>query len=380
MKRLLVVSHPCATTVSQRLFAAVQECGEWEVTLVVPNGWKDEFGNALREPPHPALASRFWRFPVFANGNIILHGYLASWGKFLRQHPFDVIYVHNEPYAVSTFQVACANARMKRPSAFGFYSAQNIAKSYPPPFSWMEAFVHRTSSFAFPVSRTVADVLGAKTSRPNVHVCPLPVDPALYRPFPEDVQKAVVPRSGGEIVIGYVGRLVEAKGLRTLAGALGLLRDQPWKLVVVGRGEFEREFRRELETANVLSKTAFAGYIPHEEAPKWLSAMDVLVVPSETQPTWKEQFGRVIVEAWACGTAVIGSDSGEIPHLIAESRGGLVFPERDAGALAARIREMIADAGLRHSSAENGRAWVEANLDQRIVARRMADVFGAVSP
>ena len=57
--------------------------------------------------------------------------------------------------------------------------------------------------------------------------------------------------------------------------------------------------------------------------------LDVLVLPSHTTPTWKEQFGRVIVEALWCGVPVVGSDSGEIPWLIELTGGGLVFPEGD---------------------------------------------------
>ena len=62
--------------------------------------------------------------------------------------------------------------------------------------------------------------------------------------------------------------------------------------------------------------------------------LDVLVLPSHTTPTWKEQFGRVIVEALWCGVPVVGSDSGEIPWLIGLTGGGLVFPEGDSEALA----------------------------------------------
>ena len=62
------------------------------------------------------------------------------------------------------------------------------------------------------------------------------------------------------------------------------------------------------------------GFVPHEETPRYLAAFDLLVLPSETQPNWKEQFGRVIVEALACGVPVIGSDSGEIPNLVLSRR------------------------------------------------------------
>ena len=65
---------------------------------------------------------------------------------------------------------------------------------------------------------------------------------------------------------------------------------------------------------------------------------DVLVGPSLTTPRWKEQFGRMLVEAMACGVPVIGSDSGEIPHVIGDA--GIVVPEGDRVALCAAIARL----------------------------------------
>ena len=74
--------------------------------------------------------------------------------------------------------------------------------------------------------------------------------------------------------------------------------------------------------------------MPSTEVPAVLRALDVLVLPSLTTPSWKEQFGRVLQEAMACAIPVVGSDSGEIPHVIGDA--GLVTPEGDAAALRRR--------------------------------------------
>jgi glycosyltransferase involved in cell wall biosynthesis len=152
-------------------------------------------------------------------------------------------------------------------------------------------------------------------------------------------------------VIGYVGRLIEPKGLRTLAAALGRVRDLDWRMVLVGTGEFQAEFEKLLTDEGVRDRIFFAGYVPHDETPRWLASMDMLVLPSETQPNWEEQFGRVIPEAMACGAAVIGSDSGEIPHLIRQSEGGLIFTQRDPAAMAVLLRQLICDASWRRMAA-----------------------------
>lgn len=369
--KVLVVSHPCATAANQALFAEIRRVTGWDLRLAVPAGWRDEFGNALDQPDWPGMEGRVRKVPVAFNGRIILHMHRFNWRAFLREEKFDAIYMHHEPYAVATGQVCLANAMTGSPAAFGFYSAQNLLKTYPPPFSWIERFVHRTSSFAFPVSDSVAEVLRLKKTHAALAVCPLPFDPALYYPRPDGLSLA----QDGGAVIGYVGRLVEPKGLRTLAAALGELRGIPWTFHAVGTGDFQAEFESLLAARGLAGRAVFHGYIPHHQTPEFLSAFDLLVVPSETQPGWKEQFGRVIVEAMACGTAVVGSDSGEIPVLIRASGGGLVFPEKNPSALADSIRELLLHPRLRGRMAESGRLWAAQNVSMEIVARRMADAI-----
>jgi glycosyltransferase involved in cell wall biosynthesis len=93
--------------------------------------------------------------------------------------------------------------------------------------------------------------------------------------------------------------------------------------------------------------------------PSAYAQLDVLVLPSRTTPTWKEQFGRAIVEALWCGVPVVGSDSGEIPWLIGLTGGGLVFAEGDRAALAAQLARLRMDPQLRRELAATGRAAVE---------------------
>ena len=59
--------------------------------------------------------------------------------------------------------------------------------------------------------------------------------------------------------------------------------------------------------------------VVHDQVPAYLNAMDILCAPSQTTPSWKEQFGRMVVESFASGVAFVGSDSGEIPHVVKDS-------------------------------------------------------------
>jgi glycosyltransferase involved in cell wall biosynthesis len=374
---LLVVSHSCATALNQEIYARIQRETGWKITLVIPDNWRDEFGNELHQPPANGMERSVIRCAAWKNGSIIFHAYRMSWQRFLKEKCPDVIYMNHEPYALATAQVCYANKRSIN-VPFGFYSCQNIHKKYPPPFSWLESMVYRSSSFALPITQHVADVIEAKGFKGRQTVCALPLDPERYHPSLRETPPERFPTTKNP-VIGYVGRLVEPKGLRTLALALGQLRDVDWKMVLVGTGDFQPQFEQLLEQQGVKDRVFFAGYVPHDETPRWLASMDALVLPSETQPNWEEQFGRVIPEALACGAAVVGSDSGEIPFLVRQSEGGLVFSQRKPARLAEALRKVITDEPLRHQLAAQGRRWVEREIALPAVARRMIGAFEGAS-
>ena len=337
---------------------------------MVPDGWRDEFGNQLQTTTRKNCELKLQKVAVWNNGNIILHLYRHHWRKFLRQGRFDAIYVNHEPYAIATAQIAWANARVAR-VPMGFYSCQNLIKQYPVPFRWLERMVYRNSQFAFPITDEVAAVLRHKGFQSELTVCPLPLDPAIYRPYPAAERPPTLARNEATVMLGFVGRVIEEKGLRTLAMALGFLRDLNWKLAIVGTGPFMNEFQSLLDRGGILDRFIGVGFVPHEETPKYLAALDILVLPSETQPNWKEQFGRVIPEALACGAAVVGSDSGEIPKLIRASEGGLIFPERNVEALASALRQLIVNREERQAMTTRGRHWVARHVSLETVATRM---------
>jgi glycosyltransferase involved in cell wall biosynthesis len=118
------------------------------------------------------------------------------------------------------------------------------------------------------------------------------------------------------------------------------------------------------------------GQQPSTALPAIMRRFAVLVGPSLTTPRWKEQFGRMLVEAMACGVPVIGSTSGEIPDVIGDA--GIVVPEGDSVALRTAIARLRDDARERHDLAERGRARVLALFTQQAVARRTHAVYQEV--
>jgi glycosyltransferase involved in cell wall biosynthesis len=113
---------------------------------------------------------------------------------------------------------------------------------------------------------------------------------------------------------------------------------QPWSFLLLGSGEYKKKIE------DWAAKHGWDGRVQvklakHAEVPRYLGCMDLLVAPSQTMKNWREQFGRMIIEAFACGVPVIGSDSGEIPFVIGDA--GQIVPEADVAAWAEAIGGLL---------------------------------------
>ena len=211
--KLLVISHPCVTAINQSFFSDLEEQTGWQVTLVMPDRWKTEYGPIDGCARWPAFKGNIDCRPVFFPGDIPRHVYRQWFVNLLRRESPDAIYMHHEPYGFATFQVYLANqVTGQRP--IGFYAAQNLLKNYPPPVRQLERWVFRRSSYAFPVTSVALDVLRKKHYAGPAEVLPLAVSSDLYQPTPlwgRDRRRAMgIPPE--RVVFGYMGRLVEEKG------------------------------------------------------------------------------------------------------------------------------------------------------------------------
>src|SRR5690606_30800199 len=121
----------------------------------------------------------------------------------------------------------------------------------------------------------------------------------------------------------------------------------------------------------------FAGRAESTAMPAFYRSLDAVVLPSRTTPGWKEQFGRVLVEAMACRVPVVGSDSGEIPHVIGDA--GLIFPEGDVAALAHHLRALMDDPSLRQRLGAAGRQRVLERFTMARVAAETVAVYATLA-
>jgi len=168
---------------------------------------------------------------------------------------------------------------------------------------------------------------------------------------------------------------VEEKGLRTLLeAAAGLEGD--FQLLFLGRGPFRDDLARLVAAHDLADRTVFIESVPHEQVPAYVNCLNCLVLPSLTTPSWKEQFGHVLIEAMACGVPVVGSDSGAIQEVISDA--GLIFPEGDAEQLRGRLVRLMGDAALRERLSQAGRERVLAHYTDERIAEAIWQVYQEV--
>lgn len=375
--KLVVVSHACITPENQEFFQQISQAAGWDVTIILPDRWKTDFKSQYTVQTLPSFQGKVIPIGVFLKGKIPLHFYHFSIFKAVHRERPDVIYVHNEPYALSTFQIMLFNFLFLR-KTIGFYAAQNLQKKYPLLFRVMENFNFKAADYCFPVTESAAFALRKRGFTGKISVLPLGVTQNHIR-MPAIENSAAESNIPKHFVIGYVGRLVPEKGIDVLLRSLALLRSVDWECHIIGEGKIKEDLVKLSMDLSVDARTRFLGYVGHGEISLYMNKFSVLVLPSLTMPNWAEQFGRVIIEALAAGIPVIGTNSGEIPFLIKKLEGGIVVDEGDPAALAEAIGKLVSDPDLVKRYATQGRQNVEKYfLESKIAADFVAGITEAM--
>lgn len=371
MKRLLTVAHSYVVGLNRRLAheMAVQGAGEWEVTAIAPQAYTGDL-RRIHVEPVPDEACRVESIPVLLDAVPPLMMYGRGLRAALRGR-WDVVHCWEEPYVAAGFQIARQAPASAR---FVFATFQNVAKRYPPPFNWFERAVVSRADGWVAFGRTIHDTQLARGHYAAVpsRVIPPGVDTDRFAPSAE--ARARIRRglrwNDDTPVVGFLGRFVHAKGVRVLTSALERI-GRPWRALFVGDGP-ERPLIEAFASAHPGS-VAIATGVAHADVPDYLNAMDVLCAPSLTTAGWREQFGRMSIEAMACGVPVVGSDSGEIPHVVGDA--GVIVPEADADAWASALDALLADDCARRALAGRALARARAQYAWPPIARAHLDFF-----
>ena len=181
----------------------------------------------------------------------------------------------------------------------------------------------------------------------------------------------------GDFVVGFIGRMVRAKGVLDLVAAFErVVAVHPHaRLLLVGStldsdrdAGLEEEIRRQVARAKLTKRIVFAGF--RNEIAGLLSLMDVVVLPS-----YREGFGMVIAEAMAMSRPVIATATRGAREIVADGITGLLVPVGDRDALAAAIERLCSDPRLRHQLRRAGRSSVVEHHGMARVTAEIEDVY-----
>lgn len=344
--KIVIVSHSAVVPIYREKFHLLAGYG-CEVHLVLPTRWPE--GGRWVDAPATGeeqgitihrLSGRF----LGKVGGFHLRG-LKRVIKKIRP---DIIHVEEEPYSIVCAQALRLAKRYHIP--FVFFTWENIHRPYKPLLNWIDGWVLKNTQWVIAGNREAEDVLQKRGYHGQCSIIPqYGVDPDVFRPF------SVMNAEHRTFTIGYFGRLIEEKGLPTLLNAVRQLKFD-WKLSITGNGDMREQLQKKVLEDGLSERIQFITAMDNRKVPHSIQQLDVLVLPSETRTHWKEQFGRVLIEAMSCEVPVIGSNSGEIPNVIADA--GMVFPEGDEKSLADCLTQIHQDASASRRIGQKGRQRV----------------------
>lgn len=377
--KLLVVSHSCMVGVNQRIYVELAKYRDMELRILIPRAWREATTcrKMFFDQDSPLKDSTIPGDVIFPGG-ISKHFYRNAFLKvFIKFRP-DIVFIDEEPQCLAAFQFLVLSKIFKAKTIFRI--VENIVQSWPFPFSRIEPYVIRQSDGAVAAGKEASSVLTNKGYARFIPIIPFAVDPNLFSK--RDVGKLKNKLNLKGFVIGYMGRLDKSKGILTLVKAVSELARENlsanYQLFIVGSGYLKDKIHSLTKELRIEDKLVMLESVPHNEAVAYFNCMDVCVLPSITTSTWKEQFGRVLIEAMACEVPVVGSNSGEIPRIIENTSGGLVFREGDVEDLREKLATIIQDKYLREKLGIKGRKNVIKKYACAKVAQRLHDVFREV--
>jgi glycosyltransferase involved in cell wall biosynthesis len=289
--------------------------------------------------------------------------------ELVKQIQPDIFHIEEEHYSLVTFQAIRLAKKYNLKCLF--VSWQNIYKKYPFPFSWIEGYNLENADYAIAGSKEVKNVLVRKGfNNKRISEIPLGADTMMFHKMESAGLRSKLRLKA--FTIGFLGRFVAEKGVMDLLEAVSRIKSK-YNILLVGDGELRNKITIEGRRLGISEQIRIIDTIPSSQVPKYLNCMDCLVLPSRTTKKWKEQFGRVLVEAMACEVPVIGSDSGEIPNVIGDS--GLIFREGDVDDLSSKLEVLINNKDVRVELAEKGRQRVLNYFTQEKVAKETYKIY-----
>ncbi len=384
--KILVASHTYIVDLNcEKLRNLVKLEANIEVTVVVPKRWRPggvQNKNIIESQFRQEGNFRVVPISNFSQNNQPLLTFGADIISLLKDFSPDIIQVEQGAKSLGYAQFITLNRLLGLKSKNVFFTWWNLPYTNKFPITWLETYNLNNTDGLISGNQDGVDILREHGYQGKAKVMPqLGVDEVLFSPSsqPELAQELGI--KSDQFIIGFVGRFVEEKGILTLIKAVSYLNNLPWKLLLLGRGSLQETILKLAKQAGIEDKIILIESVPHAQVFRYINLMNALVLPSETTYKtktltavgWKEQFGHVLIEAMTCKVPVIGSDSGEIPHVIGDS--GLIFAEGNAEALRDCLLKLMQNRDLAENLARKGYERGMTKYTNQALAKELLDFY-----
>ena len=378
MVDILVISPPSFVDVNRAVYRELAREG-WSLEIVIPE--QAAYANGLRSPDARAADDPPLHYRRWTSGNFRLRTFHGLVGLIEKRRP-RIIYIDGDPASLLTVHAGLWSRG--RGVAVVCQTCDNLSRTLKASFDrsgirgLLSAAVIRALAFAagpnvthvFSINNDGIRVFSELGFRDRVSRIPLGFDPSLFHQNQEMRDRMREQLGLRHITVAFFGMLRRAKGVHLLIDALEGLMDYKWQFLL-DRFDAYRDPYAEF-IGGLLSHSPVGGRVlffdaTHKQMPRYMNAADIVVLPSISTPTIKEQYGRAVSEAMACGRMVIVSENGALPELVAEA--GLVVPESDVSSLREALRRAIEDPRLRE---EYGRKALERAHEKLSIVQQAA--------
>lgn len=228
------------------------------------------------------------------------------------------------------------------------------------------------------ISRAVAEHYRKHLCIPRIEVIPngFPIATAAFDPAADLETRARYGASATEFVLVCPARFVVEKGHRYLVEAMAILRDEgvPARCLLFGTGPLEDDVRAQVLRLGLEGVVTLHTPVPQQELLDVVTASDALILPSPQG----EGFGRVLAEGMALERPVITPAVGGALDFIDDGRTGLLVQPESAEALAAAVRRLVTEPGLRGRIGAAARRAIEERFEIHAIAARWEAFYGEV--
>ena len=213
----------------------------------------------------------------------------------------------------------------------------------------------------------------------KISVLPNGVNSTVFQPLKKDLKlMKQLNIKENDVVIGYIGSIVEYEGIDLLVEAIAKLKSKNilnFKFLLVGDGRYFENIKNMIKKLNVEDLIIVTGRVPHEDVENYYSLIDIAPLPRKALPVSEMVSPLKPFEAMAMGKIVLGSSVAAIAEIIKDGFNGMLFEKSNVEDLTTKLEILIQDKSLRKKIGHNARRWVEKERDWKVLSKKLIDIY-----